>query len=126
MTHAAAVAFGGAVGAVLRYFAGVAALRLGFVTLPVGTFTVNVVGSLALGFLGRYFAPPNGSPTLFLGLTAGLCGGFTTFSAFSLDLLTMIERGQPGRAILYAIASVTISLAALTVGVLAARNLHPA
>ena len=126
MAHAAVVALGGAVGTLLRYFTGVLAIRLGFLTVPVGTLAVNVVGSFALGFLGRHYAPPHGSPTLFVGLTVGLCGGFTTFSAFTLDLFTMIERGQLARALVYALASVTVSYAALALGIAAARQLQPA
>jgi CrcB protein len=125
MTHAAAVALGGALGTLLRYWTGVVAIRLGFLTVPVATFTVNVVGSLALGFLARYFAPPHGTTTLFVGLSVGLCGGFTTFSAFTLDLYTMMERGQPGRALSYALASVLVSYVALALGIAAARQLHP-
>ena len=125
MTHVAAVAIGGALGTLLRYSTGVIAIRLGVLTVPVGTFTVNVLGSFALGFLGRYFAPPHGTTTVFVGLTVGLCGGFTTFSTFTLDLYTMMERGQPGRALSYAVASVLVSFAALALGIAAARQLQP-
>ena len=125
MTHGAAVALGGALGSLLRYWTGVAAIRLGVLTVPIATFTVNVVGSFALGFLGRYFAPPHGTTTTFVGLSVGLCGGFTTFSAFTLELYTMIERGQPGRALAYALVSVLVSYAALGLGIAAARQLQP-
>ena len=93
--------------------------------LPWGTFTVNVTGSLALGFLARYFAPPAGSPTLFLLLTVGLCGGYTTFSTFTLDLLTLIERGSYGRAAGYVALSVLLSFTALVAGYQWARALRP-
>jgi CrcB protein len=119
-----AVAIGGAVGSALRYIVSGLLLRPG-TGLPWGTLTVNVTGALALGFLARYLAPPNGSPPLFLALTVGVCGGYTTFSAFSLDMLTLVERGSTGRAVLYALVSVTLSYAAVVLGYLAARNLRP-
>src|SRR5687768_7542864 len=93
------VALGGALGSVLRYLVGIAFLRPGFNDLPWGTLAVNVSGALALGFLARYFAPPHASPALFLALTVGLCGGYTTFSTFTLDMFTLVERGSASRAI---------------------------
>ncbi|MGE0159368.1 MAG: fluoride efflux transporter CrcB [Gemmatimonadales bacterium] len=123
-----AVALGGALGSVLRYGVGAALLRPGLSGLPWGTFAVNVTGSLALGFLARYFGPPygaHGSEALFLALTVGLCGGYTTFSTFTLDMLTMVERGEIGRAALYAALSVLIGFAALALGYQAARALRP-
>jgi len=125
MLSIAAVAVGGAVGSVLRYWVGAAFLRSGLDTVPWGTFTVNVTGGLALGFLARYFAPPQGSPTVFLFLTVGLCGGYTTFSTFTLDMFTLAERGEMGRAALYAVASVAFAYVALVVGYHAAKVLRP-
>ena len=119
------VALGGALGSVLRYGVGLAFLRAGVAAVAVATFAVNVTGSFALGFLARYFAPPLGSPVLFLALTVGLCGGYTTFSTFTLDLFTLAERGAMGRALLYALASVAVSYAALVVGYQLARTLRP-
>lgn len=121
----AVVAFSGGVGTALRYLVGIAALRVGYTTVPVGTFAVNVTGSLALGFLARYFAPPHGSATVFAALTVGLCGGFTTFSTFALDLFAMVERHQAGRALAYALASVLLSYSALVLGYVVARTLRP-
>jgi CrcB protein len=92
---------------------------------PWGTLAVNVSGSLALGFLGRYFAPPHGLPVVFLFLTVGLCGGFTTFSTFTLDAFTLVERGESVRAAVYVLASVAVSYVALMVGYVAARALRP-
>ena len=79
----------------------------------------------SLGFLARYFGPPHGSPTLFLALSVGLCGGYTTFSTFTLDMYTMVERGAASRAILYALASVLASYAALVLGYQLARAMRP-
>ena len=121
----ALVAFSGGVGTALRYLVGIAALRAGYTQVPVGTFAVNVIGSFALGFLARYFAPPHGSTTVFAALTVGLCGGFTTFSTFALDVFGMVERHQAGRAMLYAVASVLFSYSALAAGLVIARTLRP-
>ena len=120
-----AVALGGAAGSVSRYLVGAAFLRAGMVAVPWGTFVVNVTGSLALGFLARWFGPPHGSSTLFLALTVGFCGGYTTFSTFTLDLYTLVERGAAGRAFAYALGSVAVSYVALAIGYLAARSLRP-
>lgn len=78
---------------------------------------VNVVGSLAMGLLVGLFAshPAIGQPTR-LFLTTGLLGGFTTFSAFSLDALTLYERGEVGIALAYVAASVILSLASIAAG----------
>jgi CrcB protein len=120
-----AVAIGGALGSVLRYWVGAAVLRPGLSALPWATFFVNVSGSFALGFLARYFGPPHASRTVFLALTVGLCGGYTTFSTFTLDMLTMVERGETSRAMGYALASVLAAYAALAVGYQLARALRP-
>jgi CrcB protein len=125
MIPIAAVAFGGAIGSVLRYLVGAAFLRSGMGDVPWSTFTVNATGALALGFLARYLAPPHGSPTLFLAVTVGLCGGYTTFSTFTLDMFTLAERGEMGRAAMYALGSVVVAYGALFVGYQAARVLRP-
>jgi CrcB protein len=119
-----AVLVGGAIGSTLRYAAGVW-LTSASLNFPWGTLAVNVSGSLALGFLGRYFAPPHGLPVVFLFLTVGLCGGFTTFSTFTLDAFTLVERGESVRAAVYVLASVAVSYVALMVGYVAARALRP-
>jgi CrcB protein len=119
-----AVPIGGAIGSALRY--GVSGLWLVPVSLafPWGTFVVNVTGSLALGFLARYIGP-QGSHALFLFFTVGLCGGYTTFSTFALDIVTLLERGDSLRAVLYAVASVLASSVAVIAGYAAARGPRP-
>jgi CrcB protein len=119
-----AVIAGSAVGGALRYGVSLAFARpaSGF---PWATFVVNVTGALALGFLARYFAPPNGTQALFLFLTVGLCGGYTTFSAYALDIFTLMQSGAVGRACVYAISSVAISLIALVAGYFGAQHLRP-
>lgn len=119
-----AVIAGGALGAALRY--GIAGwLQPASLGFPWGTFAVNVTGSLALGFLGRYFAPPQANHALFLFLTVGICGGYTTFSTFALDAFTLVERGAVFRATTYVLCSVVASYLAVIAGYAAARTLRP-
>ena len=96
----AKVALGGAIGASLRYLTGVATLRLMGPGFPWGTLTVNVVGSLAMGLFAAFVAHRGGQAWAPFVMT-GVLGGFTTFSAFSLDAVTLFERGQFGTAALY-------------------------
>ena len=111
------VALGGALGASLRFLVGTALLREGF---PVAVLTVNVVGSFAMGLAAILLVRAGLSEWQPFVLT-GILGGFTTFSAFSLETLTLIERGQGGAAILYVVLSVGLSLLALTAGLAIAR-----
>ncbi|WP_323037924.1 fluoride efflux transporter CrcB [Pararhodobacter sp.] len=116
------VALGGALGASGRYLTGVAALRLMGPGFPWATLAVNVVGSFLMGALVVVLA--HVSATRFAPLLmTGLLGGFTTFSAFSLDALTLWERGQQGLAGAYVLASVLLSLAAIVAGLTFARSL---
>jgi CrcB protein len=113
------VFIGGGIGAAARHGVNLAAARIGGIGFPWGTLTVNIVGSLAMGLLAAFFAFKAGAAwaqgtRLFL--TTGILGGFTTFSAFSLDTAVMIERGQWGPAALYAAISVLGSVLALFVG----------
>jgi len=118
----AQVALGGAVGASLRYLTGVAALRLMGPGFPWGTVTVNVAGSLVMGLFAALVAHRGGQVWAPLVMT-GILGGFTTFSAFSLDAVTLFERGQPGTAALYVAVSVVVSISALLVGLALGRGL---
>ena len=122
------VALGGAVGAVARYQAGrgvTAWLGPAAVTaFPWATLIVNVAGSLAMGVLAGWLARHGtGGETARLLLGVGLLGGFTTFSAFSLELMLLIERGQAGAAFAYAAVSVLAGLSALYLGLIAMRLL---
>ena len=116
------VAFGGAIGACLRYLASVGAMRVFGPGFPVGTLIVNILGSFAMGVLVVVLAKKGGAHLAPLFLT-GMLGGFTTFSAFSLDAVTLWERGQGGLAFGYVAASVILSLGALAAGLFLARNL---
>lgn len=116
------VALGGALGATGRYLTGLAAMRLMGPGFPWGTLTVNVVGSFIMGLVVVALAHLGGNRWAPL-LMTGVLGGFTTFSAFSLDALTIWERGQPGLAAVYVAASVGFSLAAIMAGLWLARSL---
>ena len=95
----------------------VSAVRLFGLGFPLGTLIVNVFGSLAMGLLAGYFAYRTGIPQhMRLFLTTGVLGGFTTFSAFSLDVALLMERHAYGLAAAYAALSVVASLAALFAG----------
>jgi len=109
------VAFGGACGSVLRYVTGAVVLRhVGTVQFPWGTFTVNVLGCAIAGALiglGEQFEFLTAEMRLLV--FTGFLGGFTTFSAFGVDTLALIERGEWGIAAGYVLSSVLCGLAAL-------------
>ncbi len=126
MNHLLLVAVGGAVGASLRYGAGVAALRTFGPGFPWGTLGVNIIGSLAMGLLIAFLARfGSGVQDLRIFLATGVLGGFTTFSAFSLDVVTLYERGAVLAAIMYVAASLFVSVAALVAGLWIIRGLAP-
>ena len=118
------VMIGGALGAGLRYQAGrVAALALG-ADFPWGTLAVNLLGGLLIGILAGLMPLPGATERpSWLFLAVGVLGGFTTFSAFSLDLFAMAGRGEIGAAAAYILASVLGSLLLLAGGYGAARAL---
>jgi CrcB protein len=124
MTQTLAIAAGGAIGALLRYWAstGVHAwLGRGF---PYGTLFVNVLGSLLMGFLFVWLVDRMAAgPALRAFLLIGVLGAFTTFSTFSMETLNLMESGQFGKALLNVFASVVVCVAAAGAGVLAARQL---
>lgn len=124
MYHLVLVAAGGAVGAGLRHLVNLATLRLFGSAFPWGTLTVNVVGSLAMGLFMAWLVRRTGSSAeLRLLVATGLFGGFTTFSAFSLDFAVLYERGALMQAFSYVAVSVLLSIGALFVGLWVARNL---
>jgi CrcB protein len=118
------VAVGGGTGAVLRYLLGVQAVRSFGHGWPYGTFTANVVGGFLMGVLAGWLALRGGVDgekwRLLLGV--GVLGGFTTFSAFSLEVALMIERRAWGEAFAYSLGSVLLSVAALFAGLLLMRR----
>lgn len=109
------VATGGAVGAVARYGVGLAALRLG-AGFPWGTLIVNVIGGLAMGLLAARTEDPN----LRLLLGVGVLGGFTTFSAFSIETVRLMQ-SEPHLAALYVASSLVLSIGACWLGLVLGR-----
>ena len=123
MTNLFLVAIGGAIGASLRHLSGIAALRIMGAGFPWGTLFVNVFGSLVMGFFIAWLTKRTGtSNEIRLFMATGILGGFTTFSAFSLDVANMIERGAMTSAFSYIAASVVISLAAVFIGLWFGRS----
>ncbi len=118
LAASALVAFGGGGGALLRYITGRA---LGAGAFPWATLTVNVAGSFAMGLIAGWLARQGENESLRLLLAVGVLGGFTTFSAFSLELALMIERGALGSAAGYAAVSVIAGVAGLFAGLLLMR-----
>jgi len=118
------VAVGGGTGAVMRYLLGVASLNRFGMEWPAGTFLANVSGGLLMGLLVGWLAQRGGADQerLRLLLGVGLLGGFTTFSAFSLETALMIERRAYGEALGYALVSVLLSVTALFVGLMLMRR----
>lgn len=115
------VAIGGAVGASARYLTGVGVLRLvGFQAIPLGVMVANVLGSFAMGALVVYLGQ-RGLGHLNALLMTGFLGGYTTFSAFSLETWTLFERGQMGLVAAYVLMSVGLSLLGLALGVVLMR-----
>lgn len=111
------VFLGAGIGGALRHGVNLGATRLFGFGFPFGTLIVNVVGSLLMGLFAGYFAYRTGVPQHFrLFLTTGVLGGFTTFSAFSLDAALLVERHAYGLAAAYVAVSVAVSLAALFAG----------
>lgn len=117
------VMVGGALGSGARYLTGRAALSLFGPNFPYGTLAVNLIGGLLMGALAGSLVRAAGSGEawrLFVGV--GVLGGFTTFSSFSLDVVTLIERGAPGTALFYALLSMTGSVLALFAGLMMTRT----
>jgi CrcB protein len=108
---------GAGIGGALRHGVNVGAVKLFGYGFPFGTLIVNVLGSFAMGVLAGYFAfRPGIAQHMRLFLTTGILGGFTTFSAFSLDTALLVERHAYGIALGYAVGSVAASISALFFG----------
>ncbi|PMR74049.1 fluoride efflux transporter CrcB [Billgrantia endophytica] len=117
------VFIGAGFGGMARHAANMAALRIfGSNGFPFGTLAINVFGSMLLGIVIEYVALRYGaSPQVRLFLATGVLGGFTTFSAFSLETVQLVERGQAGVALVYVVSSVILSVGALFLAMLLFR-----
>lgn len=117
-------AAGGAIGAASRYLVGITAIRLLGHGFPWATLSVNILGSFLMGVLIEAWALRYDAPQeLRVFLTTGILGGFTTFSAFSLDFVTLYERKEYGSALLYLLGSVSLSIIALFAGLYLMREI---
>jgi fluoride exporter len=117
------VFIGGGLGSALRHGVNLVSARLLGTAFPYHTLIINVTGSLVMGLIAGYFAfKGDASQHWRLFLTTGILGGYTTFSAFSLDAALLYERGTPGLAALYVFASVILSIIGLFAGLAVVRN----
>ncbi len=117
------VFLGGGLGAALRHGVNVGAARAFGISFPWGTLTVNVTGSFVMGLLAGYFAfKGDASQNWRLFVATGILGGYTTFSAFSLDAVLLWERNEFGLALAYVLASVVLSIMGLFAGLWLARQ----
>ncbi len=117
------VSLGGGIGAASRHGLGQLTLRAFGPGFPAGTMAANVLGGLLMGLLAGWLATKDGGEQLRLLLGVGLLGGFTTFSAFSLDAWLMLERGRYGTFAAYVGGSVVLAIAALALGLIVARKI---
>ena len=117
------VFLGGGIGAALRHGINILAARTLGTGFPHGTLIINVTGSLIMGLVAAWFAfKGDASQHWRLFLTTGILGGYTTFSAFSLDAALLYERGEIGLAALYVLGSVVLSIAGLFAGLYLVRH----
>ncbi len=118
------VAVGGALGSMARYGFGVLVGKAWSSSFPLGTMLINIVGSLAMGLFIGYLVrtTPAWQADARLFVAVGIFGGFTTFSSFSLDAISMIERGEIGQALLYVLVSVIGGIGALYGGLVMIRG----
>ena len=122
MSHLLYVALGGAIGASLRHMINLASLRMLGPHFPWGTLMVNVLGSFIMGvFVELLVRRFDVSPEVRLLVTTGILGSFTTFSAFSLDVAVLWERGATAPAALYVVSTMVLTIAALFAGLSVVR-----
>ncbi|MEY3527419.1 MAG: hypothetical protein RI997_1528 [Pseudomonadota bacterium] len=113
------VFLGGGIGAAIRHLVNQAVGRVAGTDFPFGVMAINISGSLVMGLAAGYFAfkaSESWSETARLFMTTGVLGGYTTFSAFSLDAMLLWERGEPGLAVAYVLGSVVLSIIGLAAG----------
>jgi CrcB protein len=119
------IALGGAIGSVSRYALGSAVQRMTHHNFPLGTLIVNVSGCLLIGVLAKFFMGSQTELPLRATLMIGFCGGFTTFSSFTLETLALAQTGAWARAALYVAMSMVICLAATAAGFAIGKPLNP-
>src|SRR5258707_15587089 len=118
------VFIGGGLGSMLRHLVNVVSPRLLGTAFPWGTFIINITGSIVMGLIAGYLAfKGEASQPWRLFLMTGVLGGYTTFSAYSLDAALLYERGEIGLALLYVVGSVVLSIAGLFAGLALMRQL---
>lgn len=124
MTSFLTVALGGAIGASARHGLGLAMLRFFGPSFPIGTLLANVIGGLLMGLLMGWLVreTPEGANSIRLFAGVGVLGGFTTFSAFSLDAMRMLEAKAFGPFLGYVSLSVILSIAAVALGLFIMRG----
>ena len=117
------VFIGGGLGASLRHAINVGCARACGINFPYGTFVINITGSLVMGIIAGYLAlKGDASQPWRLFIMTGILGGYTTFSAFSLDAVTLYQRGEMGLALFYVLGSVILSIAGLFAGLALVRH----
>ena len=116
------VFIGGGLGSVLRHIVNVVCPRLFGANFPYHTFIINITGSTVMGLIAGYLAFKGAAQPWRLFLMTGFLGGYTTFSAFSLDTAVLYERGEIGLAALYVLGSVVLSIAGLFAGLALIRG----
>ena len=115
---------GGGLGASLRHFINVVCAKCIGMSFPWGTFIINITGSLVMGLIAGYLAfKGEASQPWRLFVMTGILGGYTTFSAFSLDAALLYQRGEIGSALFYVLGSVALSIAGLFAGLALVRHL---
>ena len=118
------IAFGGAAGSVFRYLVGGVAQRTGAMAFPLGTLVVNVTGCFLIGVFAQHYMNTQTHPVMRAMLVTGFCGGYTTFSAFSIETVGLLQGGEYQKAALYTVTSVALSLAATFAGISAVAKLQ--
>lgn len=114
------VALGGALGAVCRYSLSLVTVKLDF---PLMTFITNLVGAFLIGLIAGLAQKKNLSANLVLFLKTGFCGGFTTFSTFSLEAFMLLQKGAYLTAVLYMVLSVILCIAGVALGFLISKRM---
>lgn len=108
------VALGGAFGAVCRYALSLVTVKIDF---PLMTFITNLLGAFFIGLIVGFAGKKNAPANLVLFLKTGFCGGFTTFSTFSLEAYNLFQSGLYGTAVLYAVLSLVLCIAGVALGI---------